>query len=151
MWSIPNEVGASTLRLLNIVELKSATRRLHHELLWLLKCPMDFLSHKPWRVMQRRSEQNTESGPVSMRTPTSQTGSFQAVGLWESESYCCPWHVGIIMINYPVWISPSGQVICMVDSKGWIFEKTKPGKIWGRHLILYHCSKGFSVLSKSIE
>ena len=37
--------------------------------------------------------------------------------------------VGIIMIYYPVWISPSGQELCMVDSKGWIFKKSKPGKI----------------------
>uniref|UniRef100_A0A8C3X577 Uncharacterized protein n=1 Tax=Catagonus wagneri TaxID=51154 RepID=A0A8C3X577_9CETA len=30
------------------------------------------------------------------------------------------------MINYPVWIPPSGQELCMVDSKGRIFKKSKP-------------------------
>nr|BAE91319.1 unnamed protein product [Macaca fascicularis] len=31
------------------------------------------------------------------------------------------------MINYPAWISPSGQELCVGDSKGWIFQKSKPG------------------------
>uniref|UniRef100_A0A4X1ULR4 Uncharacterized protein n=1 Tax=Sus scrofa TaxID=9823 RepID=A0A4X1ULR4_PIG len=30
------------------------------------------------------------------------------------------------MIKYPVWIPPSGQELCMVDSKGRIFKKSKP-------------------------
>uniref|UniRef100_A0A8C0W9B9 Uncharacterized protein n=1 Tax=Castor canadensis TaxID=51338 RepID=A0A8C0W9B9_CASCN len=40
------------------------------------------------------------------------------------------------MINHSVWISPSGQELCVVDSKGWIFKKSKPGKVQGRHLSL---------------
>uniref|UniRef100_A0A8C4LAE6 Uncharacterized protein n=1 Tax=Equus asinus asinus TaxID=83772 RepID=A0A8C4LAE6_EQUAS len=46
------------------------------------------------------------------------------------------------MISYPVWISPSGQELCMVDSKGQIFKKSKPGKILKRHLIIYHLVYG---------
>uniref|UniRef100_A0A5F8GU70 Uncharacterized protein n=1 Tax=Monodelphis domestica TaxID=13616 RepID=A0A5F8GU70_MONDO len=38
------------------------------------------------------------------------------------------------MINYPVWISPSGQELCTEDSKNWTFKSKRIGSSTKDHL-----------------